>query len=133
MTTYITVEESYAENLKGVFPNDLHDKWAVPSNNNNTPVHWSFLKALNWKLSILNEYRNSRLFKVNTNFIYKELTDKNFRAHNYMEYIEQRRSYIFNLIKNEFGVVFSDDTPFETLFEVFSERIYDTYDEFIPK
>lgn len=88
----------------------------------------NFLKGLRWVLSSLKKMQKSGEFNLDFRFLYKELTDPSFRMQNFLRY----NSMGGEVAINRYGLKFSNRTPVNALQEIFVEKVYSSYPEFIP-
>jgi FkbM family methyltransferase len=88
----------------------------------------NLLKGLRWVLSSLKKMRKLEEFNLDFRFLYKELTDPSFRMQNFLRY----NSIGGEVAINRYGLKFSNRTPTNALQEIFVEKVYSSYPEFIP-
>lgn len=81
-----------------------------------------------WKLGTYKNYIREDFIDVNLKFILKEFFNRSFREQNYKNY---RQFQLLNMEK-ETGVKMCEGTSMSSFNEVFNERIYSMFDDFVP-
>lgn len=81
-----------------------------------------------WKLGAYKNYIHEDFIDVNLIFILREIFDRSFREQNYKNY---KRLQLLNMVKKT-GVKMSEGTSMSSFNEVFIERIYSMFDDFVP-